>query len=118
MKSNSAYELARYTMIAEIAAAELTLHEAIMAGETTRADGIEGLIESKRQSASERGIHLHDTSRLDAAEMHADTLERELLELADKYELLTRQYVDLKQELECNHLQAQMESDGYEDCPF
>ena len=65
-----------------------------------------------------------DTSALDAAEMRADKLEEELNELADKYELLTRRFVDLKQRLstpvevdlaEALHMQEMMESDPYRD---
>ena len=94
-----------------------------------------------------------DTSAQDLAEMRADYLQRELDELADKYELEVRQNVEFKQQLiqldselrferdnhsqtrerltavefvnarmaeeaECHHIQEQMESDVYEDCPF
>ena len=38
-----------------------------------------------------------DTSRLDVAEMQADYLQKELDELADKYELMVRRNCELKQ---------------------
>lgn len=56
-----------------------------------------------------------DTSAQDAAEMRADMLQDDLTELADKYELLTRRYCDLKQQAECEHLRAQMEEDVYQE---
>ena len=105
-----------------------------------------------------------DTSRVDVAEMRADYLQKELDDLANKYELMVRRNCELTQQsatlqwsvnrlnirvsnrnaeidtlrsrnvvlrddmillnkentelVQAEHMQEQMESDFYEDCPF